>query len=378
MASLVSKRRYKYPGTRQVLLWFPVQLQNLSKYYGQRGSRLLRGSPSASSWGDASSRRGPRGCRRGPWGVRDEDAGGGGGGAEKRPRRARPLRRDARVWGCCTVCLGPVPPSAPRCRGPCRLAVLCRRCASDPKAAGLHEEQCLATAALFPGGQTGRPFAVLGGTEELRTALQLLELRRRWLDGQPPRLLQGWADGGDVVQDGWEDVEGLDDHEGGEDPQRELGRLVEMAKAVRLLAPTASRASLEQLVALLLRISCNGMGCHTREEMEIRSRRCRFKGRGRGVFPSAALLNHSCNPNCTFFLDDLGCITIQATRAVARGEELRIAYLSVATRQDTAPSRRAALASSYCFDCFCERCSRELAAERPQGARGTQGSRSAT
>lgn len=280
--------------------------------------------------------------------------------------------------GCCTVCLGPVPPSAPRCRGPCRLAVLCRRCASDPKAAGLHEEQCLATAALFPGGQTGRPFAVLGGTEELRTALQLLELRRRWLDGQPPRLLQGWADGGDVVQDGWEDVEGLDDHEGGEDPQRELGRLVEMAKAVRLLAPTASRASLEQLVALLLRISCNGMGCHTREEMEIRSRRCRFKGRGRGVFPSAALLNHSCNPNCTFFLDDLGCITIQATRAVARGEELRIAYLSVATRQDTAPSRRAALASSYCFDCFCERCSRELAAERPQGARGTQGSRSAT
>jgi hypothetical protein len=80
--------------------------------------------------------------------------------------------------------------------------------------------------------------------------------------------------------------------------------------------------------------------------------------KGAGVYPHAALLNHSCTPNGLLsfrFRDDgqgqpplLQCIALSDLKA---GEELTHCYVD-----STLPTTERSLKASYGFDCQCERC----------------------
>eukprot|EP00668_Euglena_longa_P031304 GGOE01040483.1.p1 GENE.GGOE01040483.1~~GGOE01040483.1.p1 ORF type:complete len:240 (+),score=66.20 GGOE01040483.1:29-748(+) len=75
-----------------------------------------------------------------------------------------------------------------------------------------------------------------------------------------------------------------------------------------------------------------------------------------GLFPDAALFNHSCAPNCTYAVDwDAdSAFTIRTTRAVARGEELCLNYL--ATTGAPYDVRQATLYHGWQFHCDCTLC----------------------
>jgi len=93
---------------------------------------------------------------------------------------------------------------------------------------------------------------------------------------------------------------------------------------------------LKEIAVLLARFSCN---IHTICDDELRPI-------GVGLYPLAAMVNHSCRPSCTqsFVGRD---IVFRALRPLAAGEELTISYVDLlATRQE----RRRALQASYFFD----------------------------
>jgi hypothetical protein len=161
----------------------------------------------------------------------------------------------------------------------------------------------------------------------------------------------------EIAVDGWEEVDDLDSHDDGDKlPESDWLQLIELGKACRLVVDGTGRASVEACVDLLLRVQCNGFGLFKQHQMELRSRSFRHTSKGRGLFPSASFFNHSCAPNCTFFVDELGCLTVATTASVQPGEQLCIPYVSVARRRDTVAARRAVLLKEFYFRCCCERC----------------------
>lgn len=76
---------------------------------------------------------------------------------------------------------------------------------------------------------------------------------------------------------------------------------------------------------------------------------------GSGLFPRAAMLEHSCRPNCNATTKG-ALLWVNATRDVRAGERLSIDYLS-ADVLSPVPRRRAALLASHGFLCACEGCS---------------------
>ena len=80
---------------------------------------------------------------------------------------------------------------------------------------------------------------------------------------------------------------------------------------------------------------------------------------GKGVFPAAALLNHSCEPNTYHDVVRApfgGALVVRALVDVGAGEPLTHAY--GALRSARASARRRAL-RPWCFSCSCARCERD-------------------
>lgn len=133
------------------------------------------------------------------------------------------------------------------------------------------------------------------------------------------------------------------------------------AAAIRLLEllPPALQMPAPELVLLGARVNANAYGVSdpsgTRMQGNV----------GFGLFPFAAMLNHSCEPNCAFTGASLGlggaALTIRANRPIARGEELTFGYIDL--YQDVV-ARRKELESTKYFVCECERCC--SAAQDPQ------------
>ena len=73
---------------------------------------------------------------------------------------------------------------------------------------------------------------------------------------------------------------------------------------------------------------------------------------GAGCYPRAAILNHSCAPNCALAFNG-NAVEVRTMRAVAAGDELCHSYVELC--QPTA-ARRAALSARYGFVCDCARC----------------------
>jgi SET and MYND domain-containing protein len=73
---------------------------------------------------------------------------------------------------------------------------------------------------------------------------------------------------------------------------------------------------------------------------------------GIGVFPRAALINHSCAPNATASFE-ANTAYVRALRRIAPGEEVTVSYIDIG---EPCAKRRAELRVSFGFDCRCERC----------------------
>ncbi|MCJ1474303.1 hypothetical protein MMC13_002961 [Lambiella insularis] len=77
-----------------------------------------------------------------------------------------------------------------------------------------------------------------------------------------------------------------------------------------------------------------------------------FTSLGLSLSPTAALLNHSCNPNtCISFSGPI--LSVRALRPIAEDTELTISYIDIT---NPAPIRRADLLARYFFTCTCPSC----------------------
>jgi len=78
---------------------------------------------------------------------------------------------------------------------------------------------------------------------------------------------------------------------------------------------------------------------------------------GAGIYPTAALINHSCDPNCdvNFYANELHVI---ATRSIKAGEEITIDY-GVLFYRTLLKWRKHVLQFRYCFECDCKACKQD-------------------
>ena len=74
---------------------------------------------------------------------------------------------------------------------------------------------------------------------------------------------------------------------------------------------------------------------------------------GSGVYPLAALLNHSCAPNCFLRYTRDGVLEVVAAVNIEAGTELTHSYVDLVSTTDT---RRQQLQTTYGFHCTCARC----------------------
>ncbi len=72
-----------------------------------------------------------------------------------------------------------------------------------------------------------------------------------------------------------------------------------------------------------------------------------------GVFPAAALLNHSCDPNCVLQFNENNSLRIIAVKEIAIDEEITHSYTDLSLPTE---GRRNKLRNVYGFDCQCCRC----------------------
>jgi hypothetical protein len=125
--------------------------------------------------------------------------------------------------------------------------------------------------------------------------------------------------------------------------------LEECAKIVMALIQSSVRSAeapdISECRAIICRLVCNLFTVVDDFQNEA----------GVGCYPHAALLNHSCAPNCIQRFDAHATIILRTNTDVAKGEELCISYIDTAM-----PTwyRQRELLQGYYFNCECPRCCR--------------------
>lgn len=253
---------------------------------------------------------------------------------------------------------------------------LCPAC-SDPAghAAALHSEECAALRQLFNSPHTrlqelGADAAADGGRAGVRLLLRLVYARARhrrirvsaWQgDGAQLPASPAMLSDLDVIEDSYPDVWALEEH--WEDFSDEVAdRLVDMAKQAKFVTGAEARGNLEESVSLLSHCYSNAfklpcpltVSAGTADTNSGKVQR----SIGVGVFVSAALLNHSCDPNCAWAIDQHGFLTVTTRCAVLAGDQLTISYIE-SNNTMTLQARRARLQNDFFFVCRCRRCKEE-------------------
>ncbi|RHY32043.1 hypothetical protein DYB32_002929 [Aphanomyces invadans] len=125
-------------------------------------------------------------------------------------------------------------------------------------------------------------------------------------------------------------VSNLDAHEQSKlDDYRDMGMLV--LSFMTRMKLKAALPTLDRVVTLFGQFNCNAFTVCTPEQVPV----------GIGVFPDAALLNHSCAPNCILAFDKRQ-LAIRTIRDVSIDEELTVRpHAAVATASDIAHARTA-------------------------------------
>jgi len=93
---------------------------------------------------------------------------------------------------------------------------------------------------------------------------------------------------------------------------------------------------------MLCRISCNSFTITNSELNSV----------GTGVYRTASLMNHSCDPNCIALFDGAD-ICIRSIKKIQPGEELVLTYVSLISPLEI---RQADLKEGYMFECDCHIC----------------------
>ena len=200
----------------------------------------------------------------------------------------------------------------------------------------------------------------------------------------PPRF----ASEMDLLVDGEDAVEGLvsgleeelDDDGGHVLMDAKRAQVDTIAAQARFVTPAALRAGLGAWTALAGRLQCNTFSVTedakpakaTMAAAATTDPHAQGETVGVGLYPSAALLNHSCEPNCAvrFDLADGALLEARTTKPVAAGDELTIAYIDLRLRRE---ARRAKLLREYAFECTCARCEAEAPRAAPPRSRGVGG-----
>ncbi|KAL8975117.1 MAG: hypothetical protein Q9197_000666 [Variospora fuerteventurae] len=82
---------------------------------------------------------------------------------------------------------------------------------------------------------------------------------------------------------------------------------------------------------------------------------------GSCVSTTAALLNHSCNPNCIYQFSE-GSLTVRSLQAIPEGGELTICYVDP---RSTTVERQKELQAKWFFTCTCKYCAKRLTCGQP-------------
>jgi hypothetical protein len=141
----------------------------------------------------------------------------------------------------------------------------------------------------------------------------------------------------------------LCDHIGHAKTNKHIEGLEECANIVLALIQSSARSAvapeLLECRAIICRLACNLFTIVDDFQNEA----------GVGCYPYAALLNHSCAPNCIQRFDSHGNIILRTNTDVSKGEELCISYIDTAM-----PTwyRQRELFQGYYFNCQCPRCCR--------------------
>ncbi|TPX60810.1 hypothetical protein PhCBS80983_g01542 [Powellomyces hirtus] len=121
-----------------------------------------------------------------------------------------------------------------------------------------------------------------------------------------------------------------------------LESFAQMTMLIRLLVGEDVCLSGPDMLDLLCRFSCNSISVSDEELVNI----------GVGVFPTLALVNHSCTPNAAIiFAGSKG--VLRTIKEVGAGEELFQSYMEIAEPRYV---RHKELKDTYFFDCACPVC----------------------
>eukprot|EP00903_Cladosiphon_okamuranus_P008244 g7936.t1 len=270
------------------------------------------------------------------------------------PPFAKVVRRDCADRQCASCCRhvadgGKVEADAP-------FAVYCSR-ACKAREAALRSAEAGAIGKLA-GISAARDVDI----DLLRMVLRLLITRARALSLQPPDSdSESGGGGGEKAKGEHENGDGGDSQEGTflleqwhnlyalmhhrEDMAPQWVEVVRTsAEDLAQALPEWARFDVEEVVQLACRVNVNAHG--------LRDDSGSNAVIGVGMFPLAAMINHSCRPNCTFVYFG-GQLEVRTLEPVAAGADLCVYYIDLL--QGTTARRRELLASKH-FLCKCPRC----------------------
>ncbi|KAJ3168050.1 SET and MYND domain-containing protein 3 [Geranomyces variabilis] len=137
-------------------------------------------------------------------------------------------------------------------------------------------------------------------------------------------------------------VEKLQSHRMEQTAER-LETFAQMTILIRSLVGEDVCLDAEAMVKLLCQFSCNSISISDEELVNI----------GVGMFPTLALVNHSCSPNTAIIFNGSKA-TLRSIKPIAAGEEVLQSYTEIAEPRHI---RQRELQQTYFFTCVCPVCS---------------------
>ncbi|GAM20277.1 hypothetical protein SAMD00019534_034520 [Acytostelium subglobosum LB1] len=227
----------------------------------------------------------------------------------------------------------------------CKMCILCDQCDSDSVITDEHREECDVLQYLKDHG------AEHGQTRDFRMMTRVLiravaDLNKKV--GKDTGLPKLWRSE-PFIYDSFDDLMHLATDESAIDEEQmqafkvsaeSIITLIQYLKGPHYLLPLTK----QQIMDIYPKILFNA-----HEYIEPLN----HKEVARGIYPTAAYLNHSCDPNCIWYNDNNGMMAFRSNRLIKAGEEATTTYIDIAR-----PSieRRVSLMKHYSFYCQCSRC----------------------
>lgn len=247
---------------------------------------------------------------------------------------------DSQLKTHCSCCFKPCPEEKSECKA-CKMVRFCDECRGGrPREVALHDgEECAGIASLFASKDLK-----VEESRTLRLFMRLLLLRARQ---------------GNDEEDGDEEEDQEDEDRmprfgdleelccNVEDmPEARLAFFHTIVKQAKFILSSSARIGMDEGVKLLARVYCNAHEILNPDGSDV--------DLGFGIFVPACLFNHSCDPNCVWFVNNDGDLTVRTLKPVSAGEALTITYWDL---HEVTAVRRRRLEEEFHFRCLCSRCS---------------------